>query len=63
MTAYDLMLKRNSIENKIEFCKQCLENDIGTALLTNDDVEELKSSLNEAKYLIDTLMSGCEVKI
>lgn len=61
MTAYDLSEKKNKLINRIEWLKQETDNDAGTVLLSNDEVEDVSDCLKECVDFINLQLSKIQV--
>ena len=61
MTAYDLSEKKNKLLNRMEWLKQETDNDAGTVLLSNDEVEDIYDCLKECVDFINLQLSKIQV--
>lgn len=61
MNAYDLSEKKNKIINRIGYLKSEMNNEAGTVLLTNDEVEDITDCMKECVDLINLELAKIKV--
>ena len=61
MNAYDLSEKKNKLLNRINYLKDEMNNDAGTVLLTNDEVEDITDCMKECIDFINLELAKIKV--
>lgn len=58
MTAYGLSEKKNKLINRMEWLRQETDNDAGTVLLSNDEVEDIVDCMKECVDFINLQLAS-----